>query len=247
MQNTSFFDEACHTDLFLHRPLDPALAPEALAFEAVLRQVFDVKEAIAVSSGTAALHCALAALDIGPEDEVLVPSLAVSMSIVPVLYQQARPIFVDAASGRVDFDYEDLERNVSPRTKAIIAVHLWGCSYDMDRLMRFARRRHLAVIEDACQAHGSQWQGRYLGTWGDVGCFSMRDGKLVSTGEGGFLLTHTPAIAQACRTFRTHQANMHDPSQSYQRLGYNYRLSEIQAWLGRKQVENGETVKRDFW
>jgi perosamine synthetase len=234
--NTSFFEEACDAQAFLHRPLYPAATPETAAFEAALRQVFGVKEAVALCSGTAALHCALAALDIGPGDEVLVPALAVIMSIVPILYQGATPIFVDSAPGRVDFDYEDLRRKLTPRTKAILPVYLWGCSYDMDALMRFAAQHHLAVVEDACQAHGSQFAGRYLGTWGDAGCFSMYEGKLISTGGGGFLLTDNQELAEKCRGLRSHWVNVRNPALSYQQIGYNYRLSEFQAWLGRLQV-----------
>jgi perosamine synthetase len=239
---TSSFDRACDALALLRRPLSPATTPETLAFETALRRYFGVKHAVAVSSGTAALHCALAALHIGPEDEVLVPSLAVIMSIVPVLYQGATPIFVDCALDRVDFDYEDLERKLSPRVKAILPVHLWGAAYDMARLTHFAKSHRVAVIEDACQAHGSRWENVYLGTWGEIGCFSMRDGKIVSTGEGGFLLTDDPALAEHCRAFRSHWANPHNPRCSYQHLGQNYRLSEMQAWLGRKHIEILDTL-----
>lgn len=220
----------------LYRPLNPFAAPEVTAFEAALCQVFRVKEAVAVSSGTAALHCALAAIGVGPGDEVLVPSLSVVMSVLPVTYQRARPVFVDCASEqRIDFDYDDLERKVSPRTKAILPVYLWGCPYNMDRLTQFAEQHHLAIIEDACQAHGSAWNGTYLGTWGRVGCFSMK-AKLLSTEEGGFLLTNDSDIAQECRTFRTHYAHPSDPALSYQHVGNNYRLTQLQAWLAHKQV-----------
>lgn len=246
---SSLFERACDAQTLIHRPISPALAPEEiLAFESALARYFGVKQAVAVSSGTAALHCALAALGIGSGDEVLVPALAVIMSIVPVLYQGATPVFVDAAPGRIDFDYDDLDRKLSPRTKAILPVYLWGVAYDMPRLLQFAREHHLAVIEDACQAHGSQWDGTYLGTWGDIGCFSMRDGKLISTGEGGFLLTNQTALAEHCRTFRSHWAMPHDPTRSYQQIGQNYRLSEIQAWLGRKYLDIFDTLlERRAW
>ena len=245
----SVFDEVFpNVPALLQRPLSPSVAPETLAFETALTDIFSVKEAIAVSSGTAAIHCALAALGIGPGDEVLVPALSVIMSVVPVLYQQARPVFADSEPGRVDFDYEDLERKISLKTKAIIPVYLWGCSYHMDRLIHFADQYRLAVIEDACQAHGSQWQGAYLGAWGDIGCFSMRDGKLLSTGEGGFLLTNDHSLAERCRAFRSHWANTHDLEQSYRQIGQNYRLSEIQAWLGCKQVGDLDAIlAQRYW
>ncbi|MEO6890604.1 MAG: aminotransferase class I/II-fold pyridoxal phosphate-dependent enzyme [Ktedonobacteraceae bacterium] len=221
----------------LSRPPDPFAAPtQTLAFEATLAEYFGVKEAVAVCSGTAALHCALAALGIGPGDEILVPALSVVMSAVPIVYQQATPVFVDCQPGRVDFDYQDLKRKTTVRTRAILPVYLWGCSYTMQRLLDYAQHQSLWVIEDACQAHGTMWSSRYLGTWGHLGCFSMRDGKLLSTGEGGFLLTNHPELAQRCRSFRSHWANPHDSAHSYERLGHNYRLAEWQALLGRAQV-----------
>jgi len=228
---------------FLFHPVNPFAPPkQTLAFEAALAQYFDVREAVVVSSGTAALHGALAALGIGPGDEVLVPALSVVMSSVPLLYQQARPAFVDSAPDRVDFDYEDLERKLTDKTKAILPVYLWGCAYDMPRLMQFAEQHHLAVIEDACQAHGSAWAGKYLGTWGDLGCFSMRDGKLMATGEGGFVLTNHQELAERCRALRSHFVNGRDPARSYQYLGYNYRLSEVQALIGHKQLKHLDAI-----
>ena len=231
-------------EALLRRPPDPFAPPEqTLAFESALAQYFGVQEAIAVSSGTAALHCALAALDIGPGDEVLVPALSVVMSAVPILYQQATPVFVDCQSeGRIDFDYRDLKRKTTARTRAILPVYLWGCAYDMPRLLDYAQSHCLSVIEDACQAHGTQWDGRYLGTWGHIGCFSMRDGKLLSTGEGGFLLTNHPALAKRCRSFRNHWASPGNPARSYERLGHNYRMTEWQALLGHAQVRAFDTT-----
>ncbi len=108
----------------------------------------------------------------------------------------------------------------------------------MPRLMEIATQHGLPVIEDACQAHGSTWEGKPLGTWGTAGCFSMRDGKLIATGEGGFLLTNDPQVAAFCHAFRTHWGTPGDPQRSYQRLGQNYRLAEPLAWMGRHQVEH---------
>ncbi|HEY7419186.1 MAG TPA: aminotransferase class I/II-fold pyridoxal phosphate-dependent enzyme [Ktedonobacteraceae bacterium] len=231
-------EDLAEVQALLQQDPDPFAPPKhLLAFEAQLAAFFHVQEAVAVSSGTAALHCALAAVGIGPGDEVLVPSVCVIMSVVPVLYTGARPVFVDCQPDRVDFDYDDLQQKLSPRTKVILPVHLWGCAYDMERLLAFAAHHHLAIVEDACQAHGATWSKQYLGTWGNIGCFSMRDGKLIETGEGGFLLTNSQDIAQRCRAFRTHWAHFHDPRLSYQHLGQNYRLTEIQALLACKQIQ----------
>lgn len=212
------------------------LTTEAVTqLEEDLARVFGVPHAVAVASGTAALHCAFAALDLGPGDEVLVPTLAVVMSIAPVLYTGATPVFVDCGVDRVGFDFDDLARSLTSRTKAVLAVHLWGYACEMERLVAFAAANRLAVVEDACQAHGSELSGRLLGTWGDVGCFSLRDGKVLSCGEGGFLLTGNEQIAERCRAMRTHWFDI-VPARSYARLGWNYRLSNPQAVVAREEV-----------
>lgn len=201
-------------------------------FEKKLEQFFHVKNAIAVSSGTAAIHLSLAALNIQEGDEVLVPANAVIMSIVPILYQRALPVFVDCQKNKLDFDYEDLKKKLSKKTKAIIPVYLWGCSYQMDQLIQFAKENNLAIIEDACQAHGSRWNNQYLGTFGKLGCFSLKNGKILATGEGGFILTNDDTLAKRCRLLRNHCTNIQDPTQSFSELAWNYRMTEMQALLG---------------
>lgn len=240
---SEYFHKLNGIEDFLARPLDPySPSKQIFEFEAELARFFDVKEAIAVSSGTAAIHCSLAALDIGQGDEVLIPSLAVIMSALPILYQNATPIFVDSQPNHVDFDYTDLESKLSSRVKAVVPVHLWGCSYDMTRLLNFANKHKIAIVEDACQAHGSSWDNKYLGTWGDLGCFSMKDGKLLSTGEGGFIVTNNIALAQKCRNLRNFWFNYENIEFSYRNKGYNYRLTELQALLAKNQLDCMEKI-----
>jgi perosamine synthetase len=223
-------------EAFLERLPNPYKATELIMeFENALAKFYNVKEAIAVSTGTAAIHCALAALNIGEGDEVIVPSASLIMSVVPILYQNATPVFVDCQPNSIDFDYADLERKMTPKVKAIIPVYLWGCSYNMSRLTEFTRKHNVAIIEDACQAHGSQWDDKYLGTWGEFGCFSMKDGKLLSTGEGGFILTNNSDMAKKCRLLRSHWTDIINPEHSYSQLAWNYRLTEFQALLGKWQ------------
>lgn len=230
----------------LTNPADPLEVPETiLEFEVNTARTFDVKEAVAVSSGTAALHCALAALEIGPGDEVLVPAVSVVMSVAPVLYLGATPVVVDSEPGRIDFDYEDLQRKLSPMSKAVLPVYMWGCSYDLPRLMEFSRQHGLAVVEDACQAHGTMLAGRFLGTWGDLGCFSMKDGKLLATGEGGFVLTNEPVFAARCRAFRNHGLDGIGVGESLAMVAYNYRLTAFQAALGIRQLECFQQILDD--
>lgn len=201
-------------------------------FEDELKKFFKMKNAIAVASGTAAIHLALASLNIKDGDEVLVPANAVIMSIVPILYQRAIPVFVDCQENNIDFNYEDLERKVSKRTKAVIPVYLWGCSYNLDKLMHFAKKFNIEIIEDACQAHGSKWNNKYLGTFGKIGCFSMKNGKLLATGEGGFILTDDDDLADRCRLLRNHCTNIQDTTKSFSEIAWNYRITEMQALLG---------------
>jgi perosamine synthetase len=211
-------------------------AEEQTKFEAALARTFGVREAVVVSSGTAALHCALAALEIGPRDEVLVPALAVPMSVAPVLYQGAIPVIIDCQHDRIDFDYEDLKRNMTSRTRAVMPVYMWGCAYNADRLKEFAREHNLAIIEDACQAHGSKWGSKFLGAVSNIGCFSLKDGKLISTGEGGFLLLDDPALATVCRALRGHWLGARPTPPSGTRIGWNYRLTEVQAFVGQREL-----------
>lgn len=212
------------------------IGDETEALERELAAWFGALDCVVVSSGTAAIHTALAALGIGPGDEVLVPTLSVVMSVVPVLYVGATPVFVDSQPDCVDFDYDDLAAKVSARTRAIIPVYLWGCAYDLPRLRGFAAERGIHLVEDACQAHGSRYDDKHLGTWGACGCFSMKDGKLLSSGEGGFVLTSEPSLAEMARSFRNHHLGTRGPEAAYARLGWNYRLSEVQALLARARL-----------
>lgn len=217
-------------------------------FEEKISDFFATKYAIAVSSGTAALHVALAALNIEEGDEVLVPANAVIMSIIPVLYQRAIPIFVDCKEDSIDFDYDDLEKKISRKTKAIIPVYLWGCSYNMDKLLDFSKKHNIYIIEDACQAHGSKWNNKYLGTYGEIGCFSMKNGKLLATGEGGFILTNNEEIAERCKFLRNHCTNVIETEKSFSEIGWNYRITEMQAFLGiynLKKLKNKIDFRRE--
>lgn len=213
---------------------DPAAARQVELLEAELAAWAQVPYAIAVSSGTAALHTALVAAGIGPGDEVLVPAVSVVMSVAPVLYAQARPVFIDCTPSGFGLDYADLAAKLTPRTRAILPVHLWGRgSCDPHQLRAFADGHQLVVVEDACQAHGTRIGGTLLGTFGDVGCFSLKDGKILWSGEGGFLLTHDQDIAERAQAFRTHWQTPPASETPLARLGHNYRLAEPLAAIAR--------------
>jgi perosamine synthetase len=215
---------------------DPAAITQVSHYESELARHFGAAHTVAVASGTAALHCALAACGIGPGDEVLVPALSVVMSAAPVLYTGARPVFADCDPSGTDFDYHDLAAKITQRTKAIIPVHLWGRAGDPAHLADFATAHGLRAIEDACQAHGTRIGGRPLGTFGDLGCFSTKDGKLLWSGEGGFILTSDRHLAERCRAFRTHWQTPPAGETPLSRLGCNYRLAEPLAAIARANL-----------
>jgi perosamine synthetase len=215
---------------------DPAADTQASRYEDELARQFGTAWAVAVASGTAALHCALAACQIGAGDEVLVPALSVVMSAAPVTYTGARPVFIDCNPSGTDLSYDDLAAKITPRSKAIIPVYLWGRAADPARLIAFAASRGLRVIEDACQAHGTRSRGGLAGTHGDLGCFSTKDGKLLWSGEGGFILTNDTTLARRCRAFRTHWQDPPPGQQPLSRLGCNYRLAEPLAAIARANL-----------
>jgi perosamine synthetase len=205
---------------------DPQASAQAGHYERELAAYFGTRDAVAVASGTAALHCALAACGIGPGDEVLLPALSVIMSAAPVTYASATPVFYDCAPDGNAADYRDLSAKLTPRTKAVMPVYLWGRAADAAQLADFAAEHQLKNIEDACQAHGTRNDGRLVGTFGDAGCFSTKDGKLLWSGEGGFILTDNPGIADRCRAFRTHWQTPPPGQEPLSLLGHNYRLAE---------------------
>lgn len=206
---------------------DPTATGQVERLEERLAAWAGVPYAVAVSSGTAALHAALVAAGIGRGDRVLVPAVSVVMSVAPILYAGATPVFVDCVPGGFELDYADLTTKLVCQPKAILPVHLWGraCG-DPYYLHAFAQAHGLTVIEDACQAHGTRSDNRLLGTFGDVGCFSLKDGKILWSGEGGFLLTQDRHIAARARAFRTHWQTPPDGEAPLTHLGHSYRLAE---------------------
>ena len=224
---------------------DPVAACQVSRYETELTRRFGVPYAVAVASGTAALHCALASCGIGPGDEVLVPAVSVVMSVAPVCYLGAQPVFVDCGPSGADFSYEDLAAKVTTRTKAVVPVYLWGRAGDPARLADFAAEHGLEMIEDACQAHGTLVRGRLAGTFGSLGCFSTKDGKLLWSGEGGFILTEDEGLAERCRALRTHWQAPPRGEAPLSQLGFNYRLAEPLAAIARDNLTRfGQSLAR---
>ena len=204
---------------------DPGGGPVAGQLEHDLAEVFGVPHVVAVASGTAALHAALSACGIRPGDEVLVPALTVVMTVAPLSALGAVPVFVDSDPATLDLDYDDAARKVTSRTRAIIPVHLWGRMGDPAALAAFASGHGLTVVEDAAQAAGTARDGQRAGTAGTAGCFSMKDGKILWSGEGGFLLTARRDVAEHATAFRSHWQPSPTGQAPLSRLATNSRLA----------------------
>ena len=204
-------------------------------FEQDFCSFIGARHGIAVSNGTVALHLALVALGIGPGDEVIVPDLTFAATINAVLYCGATPVIVDVGRRTWCMSLAAVEQACTPRTKAIIPVHLYGRPAEIGPITEFAKKRGIAVVEDCAEAHGARYNGRPVGQFGDINCFSFYANKIVTTGEGGMCLTNSPELADSIRILRDHGIT---PNRSYwhERVGFNYRITNLQAAIGHSQV-----------
>ena len=216
-------------------------APEAKALEEEWARYVGRKYCLTTSSGTAALHMALAALNIGPGDEVIVPSHTFLASASCVLHAGAVPVFVDIDRRTYTMDPEKIEEKISERTKAIIPVHLHGLCADMDRINSIAKKHKLFVIEDACQAHGAEYKGRKAGTLGDLAAFSLNSSKNLCAGEGGLLVMDDDTHFSRADMLRMFGDEVDDETKlrvyNASILGYMYRNQELPAAFTRAQLQ----------
>jgi len=205
-------------------------------FEDGFARFCNVPHAIATNNGTSALHLALLGCNVKAGDEVIVPTLTFVATANAVAYCGAKPVFVDSEPRTMNLDPSLLEAKITPKTRAIIVVHLYGHPADMDPILAIARRHNLFVIEDAAEAHGALYRGQIVGGLGDVGTFSFFGNKIITTGEGGMVTTRDPAKAALVRTYRG-QGMQPDRRYWFPVIGYNYRMTNIQAALGLAQLE----------
>jgi perosamine synthetase len=214
-----------------------SLGPMVPEFEARFARLCGTRHAVACNSGTSALHLLTAALQLGPEDEVITTPFSFVATANCILFERARPVFVDIDPFTWCLDPARLEAAVTSRTKAIIPVDVFGITSDMDAINAIARRHQLRVIEDSCEALGAKYRGRPAGALGDAGVFGFYPNKQMTTGEGGMVVTDDDNLANLCRSIRNQGRGTTGAWLAHQRLGYNFRLSDINCALGCAQVD----------
>ncbi|SHJ53196.1 LegC family aminotransferase [Desulfofundulus thermosubterraneus] len=217
-----------------------SIGPLVSEFEERFAGYVGARYAVATVNGTAAIHLALRLLGIGPGDEVIVPALTFIATANPVVYVGAIPVVVDVNPLTWNIDPDGVERAVTGRTRAVIPVHLYGNPADMSRLMDIARRHGLYVIEDAAEALGATYNGQHVGTFGDIGVFSFNGNKVITTGGGGMLVTNNPDLAARARLLINQGRAFGAMEHEHLEIGYNFRLTNIQAALGLAQMERLE-------
>ncbi len=202
------------------------------------------KHGIAVCNGTAAIDAAVEALDIGPGDEVIMPAFTIISCIAQIVRNGAKPVLVDSDPVTWNMDVTQIENKITPRTKAIVIVHVYGLPVDIDPVLEIAKKHNLKIIEDAAEMHGQTYKEKPCGSFGDISTFSFYTNKHITTGEGGMILTDNDELAEICRNlrnlcFKPEKRFVHD------RLGWNLRMTNMQAALGLAQLERlDEFVER---
>lgn len=204
-------------------------------FEKKFAKFCGSKYAVSTPNGTAALHLALYTLGIGSGDEVIIPSFTFIATANAVMYTGAKPVFIDVTADYWNIDPDLIEKSITPKTKAIIAVHIYGHPADMDKIMKIAEKHKLYVIEDAAEAHGAKYRGKKVGSIGTVGCFSFYGNKIITTGEGGMITTDSFKLADRMRFLKDHAMST-ERKYYHPEIGYNYRMTNLQAALGVAQL-----------
>jgi perosamine synthetase len=219
-----------------------SLGPKTKEFEQAIADYVGARHAVAVNSGTSALHLCIRAIRIGEGDEVIVPSFAFIAVANVIRYERATPVFVDIDPATFNLDPSQIEAAITPRTKAIIVVHTFGCPADLAAILEIARRNSLFLIEDACEAIGAEYDGRRVGVLGDLGVFAFYPNKQITTGEGGVVVTQNARLAALIKSLRNHGRNDSGDCFEHVELGYNYRISEINCALGFEQMRRLDAI-----
>jgi perosamine synthetase len=208
-------------------------------FEEAFAKYCGAEHGISTTSGTSALHLGLASLGIGSGDEVIVPNFTIISCANAVLYTGARPVFVDVEPDTWCIDPEKIREKITPKTRAIMPVHMFGHPCDMDAIEKIAEENNLYVIEDAAQAHGAEYKGKKVGGFGDISCFSFYANKIVTTGEGGMVLTNNSDVAEKARSMKNLSFDR-ERTFTHSDISFNYRMTNIQAAIGLAQLSRIE-------
>lgn len=214
-----------------------ALGPQMIAFEKAIAAYTGAKYAYAVSNGTCGLHLAVRALGLHDGDEVITSPFSFIASSNCLLYERAVPIFADIDEVTYNLTPEAVEAKITSKTKAILAVHIFGQPAEVERLRQIARQHNLALIEDACESLGSTYNGAMSGTLGDIGVYAFYPNKQMTTGEGGMIVTNDEVLGKLCNSLRNQGRNLEGDWLVHERLGYNYRMDEMSAALGVSQLK----------
>lgn len=214
--------------------------PFVARFEKEFAAYVDRQYAVAVCNGSVAIDAAIAALEIGPGDEVILPTFTIVSCATSIVRAGAVPVVVDSDPSTWNIAVDAIESKITPKTKAIMVVHIYGLPVDMDPILALCKKHSLYLIEDAAEAHGQTYKGRKCGSFGDVSTFSFYPNKLVTTGEGGMVVMNSPEIAKRCQSLRN---LCFIPSQRFyhEELGWNFRMTNIQAALGVAQLERAQS------
>lgn len=215
--------------------------PYVKKFEDRFSSIHHKKKALSVSSGTTGLHIALAALGIKKGDEVIVPNLTFAAVINSVLYVNAKPVIVDVDKNKWTIDINEVKKNITEKTKAIIAVHIYGNPCDLNNLVKICKEKNIYLIEDCAEAIGSKYNKKHVGTFGDCGVFSFFANKTISTGEGGMVIFKNEKIYKHAKKLRDHGMSA-EKRYYHDAVGYNYRITNIQAAIGLAQLENFKKI-----
>jgi len=201
----------------------------------------NVKHGVAVSNGTVAIHLALRVLGVGEGDEVIIPDLTFAATINAVLHANATPVVVDIDKHDWTISPTEFQKAITSKTKAIIPVHVYGQPCDMDSIMKIAKENNIYVIEDCAEAHGSEYKGQKVGSFGDISCFSFFGNKVITTGEGGMCITNSSELDERMRVLRDHGMSK-TKKYWHEEVGYNYRMTNLQAAIGLAQLERIDEI-----
>ena len=219
-----------------------SLGPKLVEFEDAFARYIGRKRAVAVNSGTSGLFLCMSALGIGQGDEVITTPFTFIASATSIMMAGAKPVFVDIDPATLNIDTEKIESNITEKTKAILPVEIFGNPAGLDKVCEIAQKHNLMVIEDSCEALGSVLNGKKVGTFGTMSTFAFYPNKQITTGEGGMILTDDDGLADICVSLRNQGRGKGNGWLAHERLGYNYRLSDINCALGIVQLSRIDEI-----